>query len=532
MSIKLLFADDSVTMQKVIQLTLENENVELLFASDGDKALAIALAELPDVVIADVYMPGLDGFQLCQKLKEFPETGAIPLILISGELENYDPAQGAAAGAVGHITKPFKSGEFIELIKKYSGSAEAAPQKQGKGNTKAVPVTGAAIEADGENETSEPSVIKLTARVLGGSADTVDAGEELEVVSEDIDDLAEDLEGLDELDEEIEGEILEEDEAEAEAEADAADAGEASAAAAPPLRKGKVSLDDVLPTTDEIDAAIAFKAVEETVPMAVEELGIYGHDDRDAVAEAGGAELPPARGSEPNDTARILADVLNVSGASLTEPKVEIKRGEEALEEAIASLDRAAMAPIADRPAPAAPKAKARDSKNDLWKKSMEEVDHEPTAAEAGSDADGDDGGDALWNAPKRELEEAVRREVETSAPRIIADETSGLPPERLEELFRETVGRAVDEFIAARAEEVFREEMRRAIDARFKESLDTQMEKVFREEIGRVMAAGFQKAMPRMLAIIDKITVQITPRIAQHMIKIAIERIKKGEIN
>lgn len=521
MSIKLLFADDSVTMQKVIQLTLENESVDLLFASDGDKALAIARAELPDVVIADVYMPGLDGFQLCQKLKEFPGTAAIPVILISGELENYDPAQGAAAGAVGHITKPFKSGEFIELIKKYSGSAGAASQKPGRGKNKAAPAASAAIEAEDEDEIFEPSVIQLTARVLGGSADTTDAGEELEVVDEDIDDLAEDL---DELDEEIEGEILEEDEAEADAETDAeaVDAGEEPAVAASSPRKGRVSLDDVLPTTDEVDAAIAFEAVEETVPMAAEDLGIYGDDGGDVAAEAGGEELPPARGSEPNDTARILADVLNVSGASLTEPKVEIQRGEEALEDAIASLDRAAMAPT----------AKTRDPEKNLWGKSAEEIDHAPAGAEAGLDAENDDGGDAIWNAPKRELEEAVRREVETSAPRIIAAETSGLPPERLEELFRETVGRAVDEFIAARAEEVFREEMRRAIDARFKESLDTQMEKVFREEIGRVMAAGFQKAMPRMLAIIDKITVQITPRIAQHMIKIAIERIKKGEIN
>lgn len=527
MSIKLLFADDSVTMQKVIQLTLENESVDLLFASDGDKALAIARAELPDVVIADVYMPGLDGFQLCQKLKEFPKTAAIPVILISGELENYDPAQGAVAGAVGHITKPFKSGEFIELIKKHSGSAGDPPQKPGRGGSKAAPAASAAIGAGDGDEMLEPSVINLTARVLGGSTDTLDTGEELEVVDEDIDDLAEDL---DELDEEIEGEILEEDEAEAEA--DNLDVEEAPALAAQTSRQGRVSLDEALPTTDEINAAIAFEAVEETTPMTAENLGIYDQDDGDVAAEAGGEELPPARGSESHDTARIVADVLNVSGAFPTKPKEETQRGDLALEDAIASLDRAAKAPAADKPAPVTSTANARLSKGNLWGKSGEGADRAPTGGEPGLETEIDDGSDAIWNTPKRELEEAVRREVETSAPRIIAAETSGLPPERLEELFRETVGRAVDEFIAARAEEVFREEMRSAIDARFKESLDTQMEKVFREEIGRVMAAGFQKAMPRMLAIIDKITVQITPRIAQHMIKIAIERIKKGEIN
>ncbi len=521
MSIKLLFADDSVTMQKVIQLTLENESVDLLFASDGDKAFSVARTELPDVVIADVYMPGLDGFQLCEKLKEIPETAGIPVILISGELENYDPARGTAAGAVGHITKPFKSGEFIELIKKYSGSAGGGGQKAGRGKSKTASAPVAAFEAEDEDEMFEPAVIQLTARAPKVPADSPDSGEELEVVDEDIDDLAEDL---DELDEEIEGEILEEDEAE---KVDAADEPAAEAGAFP--RKGRVSLDDVLPTTDEVDAAIASEAVEETLPTTVDDLGIYVDDGGDAVAEAGGEELPPARESGHHDTARILDDVLNVSGTSPAEPKEEIQRGEDALEDAIASLDRAA-APVPDKPAPV--KSAARAPKMNLWDKSREELDRASAGSDAGLDAENDDGGDAIWNAPKRELEEAVRREVETSAPRIIAAETSGLPPERLEELFRETVGRAVDEFIAARAEEVFREEMRSAIDARFKESLDTQMEKVFREEIGRVMAAGFQKAMPRMLAIIDKITVQITPRIAQHMIKIAIERIKKGEIN
>ncbi len=73
---------------------------------------------------------------------------------------------------------------------------------------------------------------------------------------------------------------------------------------------------------------------------------------------------------------------------------------------------------------------------------------------------------------------------------------------------------------------------MSRSIDRHVKEIFESQMEKAFREEISKMIAASFQKAMPRMLGIIEKITVQITPKIAQHMIKIAIERIKKGEIN
>lgn len=510
MSIKLLFADDSVTMQKVIQLTLEDENVDLLFASDGDRAFALAREERPDVVIADVYMPGMDGFQLCEMLKNNPDTAAIPVILISGELENYDPAEGAAAGAVGHITKPFKSGEFIGLIKKYSASAGESPKKAGKAAQSAI----AAVEAEDEEGAFVPAVMKLTARAPAMPEGAEDSDEELEVVDEDIDDLAEDL---DDLDDEIEGEVLEEEE-------DEAEAGEEYPAASS-ARAGAMDMDDALPTTEEIDAAIAGDAEETTVPAALEERGIYGDDGGDVAAVSSGEELPPAREMAADDAAQNLADVLNVVEARGAEPKEETQRGDEALEETIASLNRA-PAPVPPKSRPAAAPAIEHVSEGDLWGQTPENPDAGPDMA------DFEDTGEIVWDAPKRELEEAVRREVETSAPRIIAAETSDLPPERLEELFRETVGRAVDEFIAARAEEVFREEMRRAIDARFKESLDTQMEKAFREEIGRVMAAGFQKAMPRMLAIIDKITVQITPRIAQHMIKIAIERIKKGDIN
>lgn len=523
MSIKLLFADDSVTMQKVIQLTLENEKVDLLFASDGNKAFALAREERPDVVIADVYMPGLNGFQLCEKLKKTTETAAIPVILISGELENYDPAQGAAAGAVGHITKPFKSGEFIEFIKQYSGSAGASSQKSGKGKNKTVPAPVMATEAEDEDEASEPAVIELIDRALGEPADTLDSGEELEVVDEDIDDLAEDL---DELDEEIEGEILEEDEAMEGEE-------EPAAAAAPSSRKGRVSLDDVLPATDEVDAAIALEAVREITASPAEDIRMYGGGAGELVAEAHGADLPSVHIEEGDDAARILADVLNMAETSPAERKEEVRREGAALEDALDSLDRAAAAP--EKPAPAKPmagRAAAHAPEDDLWDKSLDEVDQALAVTEADREPVKEEGNDGIWNDSRRDMDEAVRRAVETSAPAIIAAETGGLSPERLEELFRETAGRAVEEFIAARAEEVFREEMRRAIETRFKESLDTQMEKVFREEIGRVMAAGFQKAMPRMLAIIDKITVQITPRIAQHMIKIAIERIKKGEIN
>ena len=138
MTIKLLFADDSVTMQKVIQLTLENEDVELNVAGNGSEAIESMKEDRPDIIIADISMPEMDGFELCKEVKNSPETENIPVILISGELEKYDIEKGEAVGANGHITKPFKSEEFINSLRSYVES-DAVP---------AEPVIAATEEAD------------------------------------------------------------------------------------------------------------------------------------------------------------------------------------------------------------------------------------------------------------------------------------------------------------------------------------------------------------------------------------------------
>ncbi len=129
MGIRLLFADDSATMQKVVQLALEHEDVALTIAGDGESAFEAAKRETPDVIMADVAMPGVDGFSLCRKVKANAGTAHIPVVLITGEMEEYDDKKGEDAGAASHITKPFKSGELLATIRKLAENPKGAAEK-------------------------------------------------------------------------------------------------------------------------------------------------------------------------------------------------------------------------------------------------------------------------------------------------------------------------------------------------------------------------------------------------------------------
>ncbi len=87
---KLLLADDSITIQKVVNLTFADEGIEVITASDGDTAMKKFVEATPDLVMADVNMPGLDGYRICEMIKQDDETKQIPVILLVGSFEPFD----------------------------------------------------------------------------------------------------------------------------------------------------------------------------------------------------------------------------------------------------------------------------------------------------------------------------------------------------------------------------------------------------------------------------------------------------------
>ncbi|OHB33977.1 MAG: hypothetical protein A2X84_04485, partial [Desulfuromonadaceae bacterium GWC2_58_13] len=134
MSRKLLLADDSITIQKVIGITFVNEDFELSVVDNGDAALEKARAERPDLILADVFMPGKNGYELCAAVKSDPTLAGVPVLLLTGTFEPFDEGKAKSAGADGWISKPFESQTLInrvqELLDKAALSLPAPAEPQ------------------------------------------------------------------------------------------------------------------------------------------------------------------------------------------------------------------------------------------------------------------------------------------------------------------------------------------------------------------------------------------------------------------
>jgi len=116
MAYKLLLADDSQTIQKVVELVLNREGFDILACSDGEEALKSLGTGMPDIVLADIEMPKMNGYQLCEKIKGNPATVHIPVILLAGAFEPFDEDYARSVGADDFIMKPFESHELVSKV--------------------------------------------------------------------------------------------------------------------------------------------------------------------------------------------------------------------------------------------------------------------------------------------------------------------------------------------------------------------------------------------------------------------------------
>ncbi len=145
----LLLADDSVTIQKVVGISFASEDVELVTVDNGDDALAKARELRPDIVLADVVMPGMNGYEVCEAIKADPQLGHVPVLLLTGTFEAFDESRARAAGADGHITKPFEAQALVETVQERLAAAPpAAPVAQAVEAPAAAADTGSAPLAE------------------------------------------------------------------------------------------------------------------------------------------------------------------------------------------------------------------------------------------------------------------------------------------------------------------------------------------------------------------------------------------------
>ena len=113
---RILIAEDEPYIYRMLEFRLNSLGHEIIRAVDGAEALELAARENPDLVLLDVMMPVLDGFQVLRRLKSDDETKGIPVIMLTAKGQEKDIVTGIEAGAVDYITKPFSFAELIARI--------------------------------------------------------------------------------------------------------------------------------------------------------------------------------------------------------------------------------------------------------------------------------------------------------------------------------------------------------------------------------------------------------------------------------
>ena len=111
--------DDSLTVRKVVNLTLERNGYRVITAADGMEALALLNDHTPHLILLDITMPRMDGYQVCKVIKQNPYTKSIPVVMLSGNDGFFDKMKGKLAGATDYLTKPFKEDTLLASLKKY-----------------------------------------------------------------------------------------------------------------------------------------------------------------------------------------------------------------------------------------------------------------------------------------------------------------------------------------------------------------------------------------------------------------------------
>ncbi len=117
-----LVVDDSPTVRKIVQLTLQREHIRVVTAGDGLGALAAVADAQPDLILLDIMLPRMDGYNICQVVRKNMDYKDVPIIMLTGKDGLFDKMRGKLAGANDYVTKPFDSTELVVIVKRYLDS--------------------------------------------------------------------------------------------------------------------------------------------------------------------------------------------------------------------------------------------------------------------------------------------------------------------------------------------------------------------------------------------------------------------------
>lgn len=129
LSKRILAVDDERHIVRLIQVNLERAGYQVATAFDGPEALKKVESEKPDLIVLDVMMPRMDGFEVLKRLRASPETREIPVIMLTAKTQDADVFRGWSAGVSAYLTKPFNPLELITFVKRiFSGADDYGDQ--------------------------------------------------------------------------------------------------------------------------------------------------------------------------------------------------------------------------------------------------------------------------------------------------------------------------------------------------------------------------------------------------------------------
>ncbi len=137
MAKRILLADDSLTIQKVVELTFSDSEYDLVCVPNGQRALDKVLEQAPDLILADVVMPEKNGYEVCESIKANPTTARIPVVLLSGTFEPFDRDRAERLGCDAIVSKPFDS---QQLLRQVDALLSRVPQDIPSASTMAIPI--------------------------------------------------------------------------------------------------------------------------------------------------------------------------------------------------------------------------------------------------------------------------------------------------------------------------------------------------------------------------------------------------------
>jgi CheY-like chemotaxis protein len=127
MAKRILLADDSITIQKVVELTFSDGDYEVIAVNNGAKAIQKLSEMRPDIILSDIIMPEKNGYEVCEYVKSHPEYRNIPVILLTGTFEPFDPDRADKAGCDAVVTKPFESQSLIHKVEELIQQSQSSP---------------------------------------------------------------------------------------------------------------------------------------------------------------------------------------------------------------------------------------------------------------------------------------------------------------------------------------------------------------------------------------------------------------------